>query len=271
MTGRGGNQDERSWGPVGRTGGKLLLSVSKEPRSPPPPFRPTPCYGAANDRDPDNNKSRTMTPRPLRLAVLALAGLVLASASAFAHPHVWVTVKSELVYAPDGSVTGVRQAWTFDDMYSTFATQGLDSKQKGVFTREELAPLAEVNVSSLKEFNYFTFAKADGKKTPFTDPDVKDAWLEFNDSMLTLYFTLPFKTPVKAQALDIEVFDPTYFVDFTLADKDAVKLVGAPARCQFTTRKPTDVDVNVKKLSEANFLDTNYGAMFANKISVTCP
>ena len=59
---------------------------------------------------------------------------------------------------------GIRHAWSFDDMFSTFATQGLESKEKGKFTREELAPLAKVNVESLKEFGYFTFATADGKK-----------------------------------------------------------------------------------------------------------
>jgi ABC-type uncharacterized transport system substrate-binding protein len=225
-----------------------------------------------NDRN-ARNTCRMMTLRLLRPFAIALAGVVLASASALAHPHVWVTMKSELVYAPDGAVTGIRQAWTFDDMYSTFATQGLESKQKGLFTREDLAPLTEVNVTSLKEFDYFTFAKANGKKALFTDPDLKDAWLEFNDSLLTLYFTLPFKTPVKANALDIEVFDPSYFIDFSFADTEPVRLVGAPAQCRFKTHKPTDAEagVNVKKLNEANFLEANdYGAMFANKISVTC-
>ena len=67
-------------------------------------------------------------------------------------------MKSELVYGADGAATGVRHAWTFDDMFSTFATQGLDSKEKGKFTREELAPLAQVNINSLKEFDYFTIA-----------------------------------------------------------------------------------------------------------------
>lgn len=208
----------------------------------------------------------------IRRTMLALAALVLAQAGAFAHPHVWVTMKSELVYAPDGSVTGIRQAWTFDDMYSTFALQGLDSKQKGVFTREELAPLAEVNVTSLKEFDYFTYAKAAGKKTPFVDPT--DYWLEFKDAMLTLYFTLPFKAPVKTKSLDVEVFDPAYFVDFSFAEKAAVVLTGAPAACKFSVHKPTDANVgsNAKPLSEAMFQSsTNLGAMYANKVSVICP
>src|SRR5947209_1942802 len=121
----------------------------------------------------------------LRLLAAALVTLAL-SAPALAHPHVWVTMKSELIYAPDGSVTGVRHAWTFDDMFSVFATQGLETKTKGVFTREELAPLAEVNVTSLKEYDYFTYATLDGKKVSFVDP--KDYWLEFNDSVLTLHF-----------------------------------------------------------------------------------
>src|SRR5262249_16471597 len=151
--------------------------------------------------------------------LLALASLGLSSA-AQAHPHVWVTMMSEVVYAPDGSVTGVRHAWQFDDMYSTFATQGLEAKKKGEFTREELPPLAEVNVTSLKEFDYFTFARAAGKKARFAEPT--DYWLEYKDSILTLHFTLPFKTPVKTQNLDVEMFDPSYFVDFSFAEKDPV-------------------------------------------------
>jgi ABC-type uncharacterized transport system substrate-binding protein len=71
-----------------------------------------------------------------------LFAVVISGETASAHPHVWVTVKSELVYAPDGSVSGVRHAWTFDDMFSVFALQGLESKTKGEYTREELAPLA---------------------------------------------------------------------------------------------------------------------------------
>ena len=144
------------------------------------------------------------------LRCLALAALAFClAAPAYAHPHVWVTMKSELVYAPDGSVTGVRHAWTFDDMFSVFATQGLESKEKGKFTREELAPLAQVNVKSLKEYDYFTIAHANGKKAELNPP--VDYWLEFTDGLLTLHFTLPFKTPVKAQGLEVEMYDPTWF------------------------------------------------------------
>ena len=215
-----------------------------------------------------------MTKRFFSLAV-ALASLVLTCSAAGAHPHVWVTVKSEIVYAPDGSVTGVRHAWTFDDMFSAFATQGLDQKTKGLFTREELAPLAEENAKGLKEFNYFTFAKADGKKTPFTDP--VDYWFEYTNDVLTLHFMLPLKTPAKAQSLDIDVYDPTFFVAFSFADKDPVALAAAPPQCTFAFNRPPDMTsaAQGQPLGEAFFnqLDAsaNWGAQFASKISVKCP
>jgi ABC-type uncharacterized transport system substrate-binding protein len=87
--------------------------------------------------------------RRIVFLIAGLACLVASTPRAQAHPHVWVTMTSELLYAPDGSVTGVRHAWTFDDMFSAFATQGLEQKTKGQFAREELAPLAKVNVESL--------------------------------------------------------------------------------------------------------------------------
>jgi len=208
----------------------------------------------------------------LCLPAIVAAASIAAAGAASAHPHVWVTVKSEVVYAPDGSVVGVQHAWTFDDMFSAFATQGLESKKKGEFTREELKPLAEVNVTSLKEFDFFTVARADGKKQVFVEP--KDYWLEYKDNVLTLNFMLPLKTPVKAKTLQLDIYDPTYFVDFTFDEKDAVVLKGAPANCKLAVARPNDPGAG-KQVGEAFFNSltsgSDYGAQFANKIAVTCP
>jgi ABC-type uncharacterized transport system substrate-binding protein len=208
--------------------------------------------------------------------LFGLLGLIVAwsacVSSADAHPHVWITAKSEVVYGPDGAMTGVRHAWTFDDMFTTYALQGLASKTKGVYTREELAPLAQTNVESLKEFNFFTFAKADGKKAKFNEPT--DYYLEYKDSTLTLHFVLPLKAPVASKQLALEVFDPSYFIDFKFEDKDPIKLVGAPAACQMEFQRPNDGTENAQRLNENNFMsgdNSNYGAMFANKITVNCP
>jgi ABC-type uncharacterized transport system substrate-binding protein len=205
------------------------------------------------------------------MALLALAGgLSLAALPAQAHPHVWITAASELVYAPDGSITGVRHAWTFDDMFTTYALQGIETKTKGVYTREQLGPLAKDNVENLKEFGFFTFAKADGKKQKFEEPT--DYFLEYKDSSLTLHFMLPLKAPAKPKQLALDIYDPSFFIDFKFEDKDPVKLVGAPASCEMKFQRPGDADV--KKLTEemiASGDQSNYGAIYANKIVVNCP
>jgi ABC-type uncharacterized transport system substrate-binding protein len=206
------------------------------------------------------------------LGLLLAGAITLAASAAEAHPHVWITAKSEVVYAPDGTITGVRHAWTFDDMFSTYALQGIEAKTRGAYSREELASLAQTNVESLKEFAYFTFAKADGKKERFLEP--VDYFLEYKDAALTLHFTLPAKTPFKARQLALEVFDPAFFIDFQFADKDPIKLVGAPADCKMQFQRPNDGAAGAQKLGEQNFLsgdNSNYGAMFANKIMVDCP
>lgn len=207
-----------------------------------------------------------------RLVLLAV--MLVATSAAQAHPHVWVTMRTALVYDAEGNITGVRHAWAFDDMFSAFATQGLESKEKGKFTREELAPLAKVNVESLKEYDYFTYVTADGQKTPLNDP-APDYWLDFNDSILTLNFTLPLKTPLKAKELKVEVYDPSIFVDFEWAKKDPVSMVGGKG-CKADVMVPREMTAQeARKLAEipadAPNVDMAWGAMFANKILVHCP
>src|SRR5216684_2469130 len=233
---------------------RAARAIPKTPMSRSAAASPSPtrcCAGAAflkPQRRPEVNVARHL------LGLVWLAGaLALGTGTAQAHPHVWITATSELIYAPDGAITGVRHAWTFDDMFSTYALQGIETKTKGVYSREELSSLAQTNVESLKEFKFFTFAKADGKKEKFEEP--VDYFLESKDAAL-------------------EVFDPEFFIDFKFADKDPVRLVGAPAACQMKFQRPNDGSANAQKLGEQTFLsgqNSNYGMMFANKITVACP
>jgi ABC-type uncharacterized transport system substrate-binding protein len=218
-----------------------------------------------------------MIQRILLFVAAALAAVAMLGTTAFAHPHVWVTVKSELVYAPDGSISGVRQAWTFDDMFSAFALQGIESKKKGEFTREELASLAEVNVTSLKEYEYFTYATANGKKLEFADP-LTGYYLDFDqkEAVLTLHFMLPLKHPLKAKNLTVAVYDPEFFIDFSLAEKDPAKLVGAPAPCKLTVGKAQEMNAALaqqfSQLAAGQRDPTlTMGAEYADKLLVKCP
>jgi ABC-type uncharacterized transport system substrate-binding protein len=221
---------------------------------------------------------RNRTGAVVRRLHLGLAcSLLLMATPAIAHPHVWVTMKEELVYAPDGSLTGIRHAWTFDETFSAFATQGLKAGAKGRFTREELQPLAQTNVESLKEYRYFTYARIDGRKQKDAFADPVDYWLDYNPEKteLTLHLTMPLKNPVIARQLVIEIYDPEFFVDFGLAEGNPVKLTGAPPQCSVATEKPHDPSFSsaarLDQLFTTSEANAGMGISFANKISVQCP
>ena len=192
---------------------------------------------------------------------------------AAAHPHVWVVLKSEIVYDTNGSVTAVHHAWTFDEAYSVFALGALQGKQKGAFTREELAPLAKENIESVKEADYFTQAKLNGADASFGDPT--EYWFEYSAPLLTLHFTLPLKSPTRVKTLELAVYDPLYLVDFTFATIDAVVLSGAPQACKLTLSKNREVvSAPGQRPADAYFSQIEskgFGWQFASNIYVKCP
>jgi ABC-type uncharacterized transport system substrate-binding protein len=210
-----------------------------------------------------------------RVAALGLALGSAFSTPAVAHPHVWITVKSEIAFTPDGKVAAVVHDWVFDEMYSSFATQGLAPQGKLV-KREQFAPLAKENAGSLAEIGYFTTLKIGGKAVDFGS--VTDYWMqERPDHLVEFHVTLPLKTPTPVtKFLTLRVADPEYFIDFEFDDKDPVKLVSPPSGCAATVARPKPIDDSDKqKLTESFFTNlspgTNFGFKMASAAIVACP
>ena len=205
----------------------------------------------------------------------AVAGL---APNASAHPHVWATVRSEIVFGPDQKITGIRHAWTFDEFYSAMAVQGLDADGDGKYSKKELDPLAKVNVDSLEEFDYFTFVRKAGKDKFLQLKPPEDYSIDYDGTVITLHFTLPFETPVdpKAKDITIDVYDPTFFVAFGFAEKAPVKVSGTPAQgCKADLEIPDKAAAEAAKaLSESFFTQlgpgSDYGSQFAQTVNVTC-
>jgi ABC-type uncharacterized transport system substrate-binding protein len=155
-------------------------------------------------------------------------------------------------------------------------TQGLDADGDGVTTPEELQELAELNATSLVDFNYFTEVKTDGVAQEFGEPT--DYGMVLEDGRATLSFELPLAQPARAgRVLVLEVYDPTFFVSFRMQDgDDAVRLAGGPTGCAKTITRPAEVDIaEVQNLSESFFealtAAANFGEDFANRALIACP
>lgn len=181
----------------------------------------------------------------LRKILLSLALMAFAVPHAAAHPHVWIDSASEILFDASGRITAIRHHWRFDEAFSAYAIQGLDTDGDGTYTKAELDPLAEVNVTSLSEFAFFTFMTIGEKDVAFSEP--RDYWLDLADGFLTLHFTLPLTEPVKPDAAAIlEVYDPEYFVAFELPSTEAVRLVDAPAGCGLTVQLARELDADAE-------------------------
>jgi ABC-type uncharacterized transport system substrate-binding protein len=206
---------------------------------------------------------------------LAVLALVWSAGPASAHPHVWITAHEAVVFDAKGQVAAIRNSWVFDEMYSAFATQGL-GKNGQLPTKEDLAPLAKTNVESLEEFEYFTHAKAEGRKVEFGKPT--DFSLEERpDKLVVLTFTLPLKEPIAVgRAFSFQVYDPTYFVAFALEEKDPISLAAAPQGCSASVLGANPLVADDKqKLSESFFTNlspgSDFGVKLASRIIVACP
>jgi hypothetical protein len=78
----------------------------------------------------------TTTTAILSVILMAFGSLMIASGPLGAHTRVWVTMKCELRYDPDGSMIEVRHAWTFDDVFfSRCDTWARNQETRGVQPR----------------------------------------------------------------------------------------------------------------------------------------
>jgi ABC-type uncharacterized transport system substrate-binding protein len=210
---------------------------------------------------------------------LAVAGSLACAPAADAHPHVWATVRSEILFGPNHQITGIRHAWTFDEFYTAMAIEGLDANKDGIYSKEELQPLAKVNVESLKDFDYFTYVHFEGeddKMLPLKAP--VDNSVEYDKNVLTLHFTLPLENPVDTHGkpVQIDVYDPSFFIAFGFATEKPVTLAGADSKgciADITLPDP-ETAADTKALTESFFSqlgsNSNFGSQFAQTATVKC-
>jgi ABC-type uncharacterized transport system substrate-binding protein len=216
-----------------------------------------------------------MLGRIWRFAALALALAVLPGAAG-AHPHVWVTVRTHVEFSAQGEVASLVHDWVFDEMYSSFATQGLAPTGQLV-SRAIFAPLAQENAGSLAELGYYTTLKIDGKVVEFAP--VTEYWMEERpDHLVAFHVRLNLKTPTPIHRFaTLLVADPEFYIDFEYDDPpNGVVLVNAPPGCSNSLAKPKPLESgDKKKLDESFFTNlspgSNFGFKMASRAVLACP
>ncbi|MDO8353400.1 MAG: DUF1007 family protein [Aestuariivirga sp.] len=196
-----------------------------------------------------------------------------------AHPHVWIEMRSDVVFTDDGLIKGVDLEWTFDDAYMQVALEGLDLDGDGLYSQNELAALTKVNISMLKDYEYFTVMRANGEQQKIGE--VTDFGQIWSNNKLTLHLQVPLEKPVdpKKNEFMFKVYDPEFFIAIDYVKDDPVNIVGKlPDSCKLVVKPvPTDAELDQTRtmLSEkgkdwAPETAEDFGALFAQAVSIAC-
>ena len=97
-------------------------------------------------------------------------------------------------------------------------------------------------MESLAEYEFFTFLQQGDAEVAFDPP--KEYWLDFYGGRLTLFFTLPLREArvMDASAVELDVFDPNYFVAFEMTQETPFAMVDAPSTCTLDFTPPPPLD-----------------------------
>jgi ABC-type uncharacterized transport system substrate-binding protein len=211
--------------------------------------------------------------KPVRLLLPSLA-IVLWSGSAGAHPHGWIDLQVTILLDESGAVRGLRESWLFDEVYSAFATEGMDGDGDGMPDAENLQALTAVNLQQLGTWDFFTEVRAGAGSVAV--PEATDATTAFAGGRLYMAFTLLFEEPVPrdAQPFSYAIFDPTYMAAMAhLPEGDGVRLEGGPPGCAVSIKDAEpdpDIVAYALSLDVTQTTDDSLGAQFAQWVTVSC-
>ncbi|MEO3431277.1 DUF1007 family protein [Pelagibius sp. CAU 1746] len=216
-----------------------------------------------------------MTKRISWTAGAVLAALIgaLSGGAAVAHPHVWIDARSKVLFDGAQRVSALRISWRFDEFYSLFAIEGLDKNGDGTLEAEELRPLADLNITNLKEYRYFTQVTVDGAEATYGE--VTDYVSTFEDGILALDFVLPLKDPIdpRLAKVSFKSYDPTFYIAIEPPLKDPVSFAGDPPPLCHVVEVAGESGETLT-LFEADFLDPDanqgLGALYATEFVIAC-
>lgn len=208
------------------------------------------------------------------LSVAAVTMVCALATPAHSHPHVWIDAIAQMLFNDSGKLTGLRVYWAFDELYSAYAVEGLDTSGNGELERAELAPLITENIKNLKDFRYFTFVEVDGQNPDYGE--VTEFGGRYVNGRLAMWFVVPLAEPVDPRKAEVAfaMYDPTYYISIDLAQDGPIRVSGnMPETCGHRI-VATEARSEALSLSESFFqnLDssTNFGVNLAQWVRLTC-
>ena len=198
--------------------------------------------------------------------------LCLPASGAVTHPHVFVDVGLRFESDGKGNLTGVEVTWRYDDFFSLLilSDMGLDADGDGALTDAERARLKGFDLEEWPEgFEGDLYIHRGAEKIALDHP--VPTGVALTEGRIVATHRRSFG-PVPADGVRVEPYDPTYYVEYTLAGP-----VDLPQGCTHSIREP-DLDESqrafremIAELSaEEQFDGIEVGNIFSDMMVISC-
>lgn len=208
----------------------------------------------------------------VRFTIPAACALALLSGLALAHPHVYVDARVAFVIDAGDRATAVRITWVFDPFYSMLLLSELNLDPAADPGADGLAAIAALQPEWAQDFGGDGEAAIDGAPLALGPAHAVEAAMV--DGQIALSFTRALETPIdpRAASVSIAVFDPFFFVAYTLV---GAQVDGAGCAASVVLFDP-DADLQALQgtLLELGVdekpSDPGVGRLFADRAVLTC-
>lgn len=164
------------------------------------------------------------------VAALALVLFAALALPVEAHPHIFIDAKATIVFDDHGYLKAIRNAWTFDEAFSVWQTQGLDTNGDHIISSAEMQDLADDNLKGLAEYGFYTSAGEGKEALDFVSNN--DAKFVYQNQRSTLTFSISPAQPYRVRdKLELSIADPEYYVAISFNKPSDVTLENAPKGC----------------------------------------
>lgn len=134
-----------------------------------------------------------------------------------AHPHLFIEASMK-VQMDDQGLAGIEHTWVFDEMFSISIIDEEDKNKDGQFDADEMESIKKNAFSNLKEYDYFTYIRSNGK--PVKTGEVRAFRPSVKEGKLVYSFFLPCHIAASnyEKKIEISLFDTSYFSAVSMTD-----------------------------------------------------
>ncbi|MBN1573723.1 MAG: DUF1007 family protein [Deltaproteobacteria bacterium] len=151
-------------------------------------------------------------------ALLVVFSFFVLADDVFCHPHVFIDAELVFVF-DDRGLSGVRERWVFDEMFSQDLLVDFDSDEDGRLNVEDISRLRDIFYENTKEYNYFNIITIDGRKHSIDR--LKDFTVSIESDCIVYEFFVPCSVPAglaEDRKVKVLLFDETIYTHLSIAD-----------------------------------------------------